>query len=170
MTTVDLTTVPEFKAPYIKQQELVIRCIGIERKDSKKGNDMLEIKQEIASPESITVDGKTVKIAGLQCSDWIVLAESGFNKLGQFMGACKLPTTISVDGGRAVLPATLPTDFLGKAYKVTLYTQARNMVDTVTNEPILDAEGKPEVSYNYRVKKYIAAEDSLTVPASTIPY
>ncbi len=149
---VNLEEVQSQGRPFLKTGSYTVRCIECAKQTSKKNNPMLVFKWELCSPETVAgIDGKEVKITGLQTTDWIVLTDVGFPKLKALHQKLGLPMSIN-----KVTPNT--KQYLGKAVKVSLETEPSVLKDDNTGEPILDDKGNPTTINNYRIKRFNAAD------------
>lgn len=163
-TVVNLEEVESKGRPYLKPGSYGIRCIACEQKASKRGNQMLEFKYELVTPETIgDAEGKDVKIGGLQLMDWIVLNDTGLPRLKALHKTLKL-------GMQVDLSKMNTRQYLGQAVNVSLATEVGVVKDENTGEPIMDDKGAPVTSNNYRIKRYNSQNTELTIPADSVAY
>lgn len=163
MAKLDLTqTSGEQGKPYLKTGSYSIRILKAENKTSKAGNEMLVFQSEIVSPETVEGAGK---IAGLQLFDYLVFGDSNIPKqrLKALVTILKMPTTLDTSD-----EATLKL-FVGKAVKVQLRTESQVLKDE-SGAPVTDDSGNPITDNNYRIVRYIGADDANTIPAANVAY
>lgn len=164
MSKINLNEVSSAGRPTLKSGEYIIRVIKCEKGKSKKGNEMLTFQYEIASPESVTEgEGKVRKIAGLQLTDWIVLADTGLPRLKGLHKALKLPMEVDLE-----TPNT--KQYIGKAVRVQLRTETQAAKNEVSGEPLLDDDGNPIIDNNYRIARFLGANEEHTIPMDKLPY
>lgn len=164
-TTVNLEETSSQGRPHLKNGSYCIRCIAVEKATSKKGNPMLVFKWEIAAPESVQdAEGKTIRITGMQLTDWIVLGQNGFPKLKSLHKAAGLPMSIDTDKPNV-------KQYIGKAMKVTLSTETSVLKDDNTNEAIVDEEtGQPVTTNNYRIGRFLGADLEHTITPDSVAF
>jgi len=161
---IDLTEAKATGKPFLKNGSYTIRCIGVEKKTSKKGNPMLVFQYEVCSPEVVKdPNGKDIKTGGLQATEWIVLADTGYPKLKALHTALSLPMKLN---------KTSPDlkQYLGKAVKVSLMTEPRVLKDENTGEPMLDDKNEPITTNDYRIQRYLAADLEHTVAPEAMAF
>ena len=159
--------------PYLSKAVRSLRIIGIEKKVSASANhyDMLMIKLEICAPESETIDGKAVKVAGLQANDNIVFHGKNDIPLQQLRGlcsACKAPMQVDLDNA-----AFLRTNFLGKGIRAEIKTEPKPLMqvdDSGAPTPVLDDSGNPISDNNYRLGRVVGGDDRFTIAPETVPF
>lgn len=150
--------------PVLRSGQYSVRATECEKQTSKKQNPMLTFKYEIVAPDSITDnEGRSVAIKGLGVTDWVVLNENGFPKLKSIHKLSGLPMTIDVEK-----PNT--KQYVGKAFKVQLVTEASVVKDENTGEPMLDDEGKPITTNNYKIVRFISADTEFTMPSDSVAF
>ena len=159
--------------PYLSKAVRSLRIIGIEKRVSASANhyDMLMIKLEICAPESETIDGKTVKVAGLQANDNIVFHGKNDIPLQQLRGLCaaaKAPMQVDLDNA-----AFLRTNFLGKGIRAEIKTEPKPLMQVDDNgapTPVLDDAGNPISDNNYRLGRVVGGDDRFTIAPETVPF
>lgn len=162
-TVVNLEEVSSSGRPYLKGQ-FSIRCIKAEKKTSRKNNPMVEFTWEFVAPETVTgSDGKTIKVPGLQVMDWAILGENGLPKFKTLHKVCHLPMTLS-------LSAPNVRAYLGKAVKASIISEIQVQKDDNTGEPVLDEEGKPVTSNQYRIVRLNSPDDQFTIPSDNVAF
>lgn len=151
-----------------------LRIIEVEGKKTQKAppRDMLVVKYEICAPESVQIEGKDHKIAGLQLTDWIVDPSGNsraLNNLSALTKLCKGNPQVDLEN-----QAMLKTNYLGKALKVSLRTEPKPLmtVDEQGNSvPVVDDNGNVVSDNNYRISRFIGADDRFTIPSDSVaPY
>lgn len=155
--------------PFLKSGSYSIRVTVVEKKQSKAKNDMLVYQYEICAPDSVTNDeGKAVKITGLSLTDFVVFtpeAEGSRKKLKALCEFHGLPTKIDIEN-----PVELKKMFVGKAYRVQLATEGGVATDENTGQPILDNNGQPITTNQYRIRRVLGADTENTIPAENMAY
>ena len=165
--------------PNIPNKTVVfLRCMGIEKTVSKKGNDMLVFKWEIAATvnntDELNIGGKPTKIAGLQLTDWVVLGiDMGMKKLKAIIRATDAPTSLDVED-----PEVLKQAFLGKGIRAEIKTeevtkmQNSDQIDAETGKavevPMLDDDGNPIKDNNYRLVTVVGKGSDYTIPFDSV--
>lgn len=153
--------------PFLKNGEYGLRCIAIEKKKSKKGNDMLQLEWEITGPPTIkvTVGDKEVEkaITGLKVMDWIVFNDLGWGKLKDLHKACQLALTF--DKANPNLK-----QYIGKGVKAALSTDPQAARDDNTGEAMMDENGQPLVINQYSVKRYNKPDPEHTIPSDSVAF
>lgn len=164
MSKLDLTQASsEQGRPFLKTSGYSIRILKAEKKVSKAGNDMVVFQNEIVSPE--TVDG-VGKIAGLQLFDYLVFggtSEIPKQRLKALLTILKLPLIIDIES------ETDLKQFVGKAIKVQLRTES-TVLKNEDGSPVVDDGGSPIADNNYRIVRYIGADEANTIPSEQVAY
>lgn len=154
--------------PFLKSGSYTVRILKCEKQVSKKKNNMLVFTYEIAAPDSVKEDnGNTRKITGMQLNDWIVLSddnEGARKRLKALLEMCDMPLRLDIENPAQLLP------FKGKAIRVMLATEGGTMLDENTGQPILDGQGNPINANQYRIRRFIAADPSLTISPENMSF
>jgi len=139
----------------LPQQTYTARCIGCIFKTSQKGNPMYEQTWEITTPTA-NWRGKTYKCAGLQFTNWLTLTEKGKDNNEKFLKKMQLQD-VSLDANNPT-----PEKFLGIGASVALVgaerrhkSKVENADGSFTEEDLLDADGKPVVTYNIELLRSV---------------
>jgi hypothetical protein len=170
---IDVTNVSASSRPYLPKAVRSLRIIGIEKKVSNSAShyDMLVLTMEICSPETETIDGKSVKIAGLQARDNIVFHGKNDIPLQQLRGlcaACKAPLQVDLDNA-----AFLKSHFLGKGIRAEVKTEPKPLMqvdDSGNAVPVMDDAGNPICDNNYRLGRVVGGDDRFTIAPETVPF
>jgi hypothetical protein len=151
--------------PFLNKAVRTIRCIAADKMKSKKGNDMIVFKYEIVSPES----ENNVRVAGLQLTDYIVLGSTSsipLERLGALTKIVKGNPMVDIDN-----PAVLRSNYVGKAVRAEVKTEAvvlKQVDEDGIEQPVMDDNGNPVTDNNYRLGRFIGADDKYTIPADSI--
>lgn len=155
--------------PFLPKAVRTSRIIAIEKKTSSKGNDMLVVRFEIVAPESEKIGAATVKIGGLQFTDWMVYGnDMGKAKVQALTKACRGVFPIDMEN-----PATVRSTYLGKAIRAEITSEEKPLtqfnVELNSDEPVKDDEGNVVVDINYRLGRIIGGEDKYSIAADMVP-
>ena len=133
---------------------------------------MLSYKLEFCYPDSVkTPVGEVVKLTGLNFGSQIVFHGKNNRPLVElkaFAAACKASPSVDLDN-----PAFLKENFLGKGIRCEIRTETQPLtqVDGDGNiTPVMDDSGAPIVDNNYKVTRFVGANDVYTIPASAVPF
>ncbi len=174
--------------PVIKRGECVWRIIGVEQKQSKTGNEMLVLKQELCLPTTVkgppkqnpdgsVTEGEDIEVAGSESTDWITLSEGNtrsVGKLRQLLAAVEHPNGSDVtDTASAIKFIQVPENIMflrGKAIRTRTHTEGGPVTDENTGKPVLDGAGNPVIDNNYRIDNYFNEVKEYTVAGDSIPF
>lgn len=149
--------------PFLKMSIYSIRILSVEKKNWKRGTDMIVARCEIVAPETIEGVGK---IAGLQLFERFVMdgdSDIPRKRMKALLKALKLPTDIDTDNEAQL------KQLIGKAVKVKLVTKSVALKDD-TDSPVCDDSGKPLSDNSYNILQYIGADEANTIPAENVAY
>jgi Protein of unknown function (DUF669) len=172
--TIKLDAAPQAARPFLKSGAYSVRITSAEAKESGNGNQMLVLEMEIVAPEKVQDgEGREVKITGFGVTDRCMLsgngAPFGFKKLGLMHKFIGLPQEVEVDDNN--IPVLNVDDYKGKAFRVTLSTESKAMIDQNTNEPINDPEtGEPIITNQYKVGRYLALDKDNCIDADKLAF
>lgn len=154
--------------PFLKSGSYTLRILNCEKAVSKKKNPMLVFKYEIVEPEQVVDDsGAVQKIAGMQLTDWIVFSpdnENSRKRLKALNEFCGIPLKLDIDNPSELLP------YRGKAVRVQIATEGGVLTDDNTGEPLTDDAGQPITANNYRIRRFLGANEALTIPSDSVVY
>lgn len=143
-----------------------LRIIACEKKTSAAKNPMLAFRWEFVTPV-VKVNGEDVSIAGLQAFDNIVFSPNNqrfsLSRLKALNKIAKMPEVLDIDNPVELKP------YIGKALRCQVVTKAEVLKDG-EGEPVLDDDGNPITDNNYKILKFIGADDENTIPAENVAY
>lgn len=161
MPIINLEDVADSVRPYLKKDTYTARIISAEFTESKAGAPMIVMQWEIVAPDSTEdLEGRDVRIAGLQFRDYISFSEKAMEislrRLKGLHKALELP----MDNYDTSDPDV--DQYAGLAAQVTIDTeqQARKNDD---GSPELDANGDPVMNNNYRLKRVLSKNTEHTL-------
>lgn len=171
--TINVADVPQNAGrPNIPKQVCSFRIVGVEKRTSGAGNEMLAYELEFTYPESLKLPaGNTVKIAGMTTKGQITFHGKNDMPMQELRGLCaatRAPLQVELDN-----PAWLREQFLGKGIRAEIKTETKPLCqadDSGNLVPVLDWDNKPIIDNNYKVTRFVGADDRFTIPSSAVPY
>ena len=159
MAIINLDEVSDGGRPYLKKDTYSARIIEAEFTTSKAGSPMIVLQWELVAPESVDIDGNSVRIAGLQFREYWAFAERAMDitlkKMKKLHKVLNLPSSIDTDNPNV-------DQYAGLAADITLITEQQDMKSD-DGTVIVNDDGEPVQSTNYRLVDVIRPNEGHTI-------
>lgn len=159
MAIINLDEIADSVRPYLKKDTYTARILSAEFTTSKAGAPMVVMQWELAAPEAIENDGKTVRIAGLQFRDYLSFSEKAkeftFRRIKALHKALELSPEFDDEDPDVA-------QYAGLAADVTIETEQQAQTND-DSSPVLDNNGDPVMNNNYRLKRVLRLNNDHTL-------